>query len=97
MGWKSFSATQGCHFLNFTASHDGIGVRPLEGILPHEEILSLAEEVRKKGGFVSMRKLEDGTESPYELNATYFSALSNPKDEKLDKLVFNALKPLLWQ
>ena len=78
----------GCHFLNFTASHDGIGVRPLEGILPHEEILSLAEEVRKKGGFVSMRKLEDGTESPYELNATYFSALSDPNDEKLGQARF---------
>ena len=25
---------KGCHFLNFTASHDGVGVRPLEGILP---------------------------------------------------------------
>ena len=23
---------KGCHFLNFTASHDGIGVRPFEGI-----------------------------------------------------------------
>ena len=30
---------KGCHFLNFTASHDGIGVRPLEGILPTDEIL----------------------------------------------------------
>ena len=35
-----------------------------------------------------MRKLEDGTESPYELNATYFSALSDPKDEKLGQARF---------
>ena len=88
---------KGCHFLNFTASHDGIGVRPLEGILPHEEILSLAEEVRKKGGFVSMRKLEDGTESPYELNATYFPPYPIRRMRNWGKLVFNALKPLLWQ
>lgn len=74
---------KGCHFLNFTASHDGVGVRPLEGILAHEEILGLAEEIRKKGGFVSMRRLEDGSESPYELNSTYFSALSDPLDEEL--------------
>lgn len=74
---------KGCHFLNFTASHDGVGVRPLEGILPHEEILDLADEIRKKGGFVSMRRLEDGSESPYELNSTYFSALSDPEDEEL--------------
>lgn len=74
---------KGCHFLNFTASHDGVGVRPLEGILPHDEILGLADEVRQKGGFVSMRRLEDGSESPYELNSTYFSALSDPQNKEL--------------
>ena len=74
---------KGCHFLNFTASHDGVGVRPLEGILPHDEILGLADEIRQKGGFVSMRRMEDGSESPYELNSTYFSALSDPKNEKM--------------
>ena len=74
---------KGCHFLNFTASHDGVGVRPLEGILPHDEILGLADEIRQKGGFVSMRRLEDGSESPYELNSTYFSALSEPKNEEM--------------
>lgn len=74
---------KGCHFLNFTASHDGVGVRPLEGILPHDEILGLADEIRQKGGFVSMRRLEDGSESPYELNSTYFSALSDPENEEM--------------
>jgi sucrose phosphorylase len=74
---------KGCHFLNFTASHDGVGVRPLEGILPHDEILGLADEIRQKGGFVSMRRMEDGSESPYELNSTYFSALSDPKNEEV--------------
>ncbi len=73
---------KGCHFLNFTASHDGIGVRPLEGILAQDEILALADEIRKKGGFVSMRRMEDGSESPYELNSTYFSALSDPQKEE---------------
>lgn len=79
---------KGCHFLNFTASHDGIGVRPLEGILPKKEILRLADEVREKGGFVSMRKLEDGSETPYELNATYYTALSDPRNEELGELRF---------
>jgi len=79
---------KGCHFLNFTASHDGVGVRPLEGILPKQEILDLAEEVEKKGGFVSMRKLEDGSESPYELNSTYYSALSDPQNEMLGEARF---------
>ena len=74
---------KGCHFLNFTASHDGIGVRPLEGILDTDEILSLADEVRGNGGHVSMRKLEDGSEFPYELNATYYGALSHKNDPEL--------------
>lgn len=79
---------KGCHFLNFTASHDGIGVRPLEGILDTEEILSLADEVKGNGGHVSMRKLEDGSEFPYELNATYYGALSHKKDPELGKKRF---------
>ncbi len=79
---------KGCHFLNFTASHDGIGVRPLEGILPTEEILALAEDIRNNGGFVSMRKMEDGSEFPYELNTTYYGALSDRKDFELGKRRF---------
>jgi sucrose phosphorylase len=79
---------KGCHFLNFTASHDGIGVRPLEGILDTDEILSLADEVKGNGGHVSMRKLEDGSEFPYELNATYYGALSHKKDPELGKKRF---------
>ena len=68
----------GCTFLNFTASHDGIGVRPLEGIVPDADITWLAEEAKKRGGAVSSRKMEDGSEKPYELNITYFDAVSGP-------------------
>jgi sucrose phosphorylase len=79
---------KGCHFLNFTASHDGIGVRPLEGILPTKEILDLAEEIKSTGGRVSMRKMEDGSEFPYELNATFYGALSNKKNTNLGEKRF---------
>jgi len=65
-------------FINFTASHDGIGIRPLEGILPRADRDALAEAVLKRGGHVSTRKNADGSESPYELNITYFDALANP-------------------
>ncbi|MEK9773252.1 MAG: sugar phosphorylase [Opitutae bacterium] len=77
-----------CYFLNFTASHDGVGVRPLEGILPKEEVLSLAKEIEAKGGKVSMRSMPDGSESPYELNVTYYSALSDPKQSELGETRF---------
>ena len=66
-------------FFNFTASHDGIGVRPLEGILPREEIDRLVEIVKENGGDVSYKKNPDGSESPYELNITYIDACLNKK------------------
>jgi len=64
-------------FFNFTASHDGIGVRPLEGILPQVEIDNLIDVVKKNGGRVSYRRNPDGSDSPYELNITYVDALLN--------------------
>ena len=67
----------GCTFLNFTASHDGIGVRPLEGIIPDDELRSLISEVEQRGGQVSKRTGADGSDQPYELNITYFDALSD--------------------
>lgn len=66
---------RGCTFINFTASHDGIGVRPLEGLVPQLEIERLISEVRKRGGAVSTRAAADGTEKPYELSITYFDAV----------------------
>jgi len=68
----------GCTFFNFTASHDGIGLRPLEGLLPDEEFEALVERMQQKGGQVSRRENPDGSQTPYELNITYFDALSAP-------------------
>lgn len=62
-------------FFNFTASHDGIGVRPLEGLLPDDEKNTLAENMQKFGGKVNYKSNPDGSISPYELNITYFDAL----------------------
>ncbi len=62
-------------FFNFTASHDGIGVRPLEGILPQQEIDGLIEVVKANGGQVSYKRNPDGSDSPYELNITYIDAI----------------------
>lgn len=64
-------------FFNFTASHDGVGVRPLEGILPQAEIDKLIQTVKANGGRVSYKKNTDGSESPYELNITYVDAFCN--------------------
>lgn len=70
---------EGCTCLNFTASHDGIGVRPLEGLLHKEEIQELTEIVKGNGGYISSKSNSDRTESPYELNITYFDALKKTR------------------
>lgn len=67
--------SSGNTFYNFTASHDGIGVRPLEGILPTQELDALIEVVNSNGGQVSYKRNPDGTDSPYELNITYVDAI----------------------
>ncbi len=61
-------------FFNFTASHDGIGVRPLEGILPKKEVDSFIHGMKQNGAFISEKSNSDGTVSPYEINITYFDA-----------------------
>lgn len=73
---------QGCTYFNFTASHDGIGVRPLEGLVPDAEFDVLVEGTKQRGGFVSYKENPDGTQSPYELNITYFDAFEVPGRSK---------------
>jgi sucrose phosphorylase len=69
-------------FFNFTASHDGIGVRPVEGILSGNQVERLIQTVQKNGGRVSYKQNPDGSQSPYELNITYIDALR--RDDGLD-------------
>lgn len=72
---------EGCTYFNFTASHDGIGVRPLEGLVPNKEFKYLIEGTEERGGFVSYKTNSDGSQSPYELNITYYDAFSEPGKE----------------
>lgn len=67
-------------FFNFTASHDGIGVRPLQNIISDNEINELANWTLKHKGKVSYKNNEDGSQSPYELNCNYMDILSNESD-----------------
>ncbi len=68
---------RGTTFFNFTASHDGIGVRPLEGLLPEERRNLLVQAAVRRQGLVSTRRNSDGTDSPYELNITYLDLLAD--------------------
>ena len=73
-------------FFNFLASHDGIGVRPVESILGKEGIKQLVEAVQAHGGLVSFKTNSDGSQSPYELNINYYDALNNPEGGEDDSL-----------
>ncbi|MDN4524713.1 sugar phosphorylase [Fictibacillus fluitans] len=72
-------------YFNFLASHDGIGMRPTEGILGDKDRQLLVDKVKENGGRVSYKSNPDGTESPYELNINYMEALLNKgEDEEED-------------
>ena len=68
-------AQSGTTYFNFIASHDGIGLRPAEGLLSDEEINSLVDLMRERGGLISERALAGGENRPYEINISLFDAL----------------------
>lgn len=70
----------GTTYFNFLSSHDGIGVRPAEGILSKEEQQFLVDSALRNGGEVSYKDNGDGTKSPYELNINYQDALASPEE-----------------
>lgn len=80
----------GCTMFNFSASHDGIGLRPVEGLLPPEEISRMSETVQGFGGRLTMRSYGD-RQVPYEINTTLFSALrgtvNGPDAHQIDRFL----------
>ncbi|MEX0964257.1 MAG: sugar phosphorylase [Pseudohongiellaceae bacterium] len=68
-------AQSGTSYLNFIASHDGIGLRPLDGLLEEKERERLVTTVQEFGGKVTYRKAREGYDKPYELNVALFDAL----------------------
>jgi len=66
----------GTSFLNVLASHDGIGLRPAEGILDAGGLELLVAATERGGGAVSRRALPGGGTAVYELNTTWYSAVA---------------------
>ena len=61
-------AQNGTTYFNFVASHDGVGLRPAEGLLNDQEITNFAHCMQRFGGKVSWRKTENAQQKPYEMN-----------------------------
>lgn len=80
--------------LNFTACHDGIGLRPLEGLMPKIRLLKLLISCEQRGGLISHRRLSDGDDVPYEINISWWSAMA---DAGIDPSHFQLNRFLLTQ
>jgi len=68
-------------FFNFTASHDGIGLRPVKHILSDEEIENLVTTTKNNGGLVSYRANREGGQSVYELNCSFIDLITDESAE----------------
>ena len=73
-------ARNGTAYFNFIASHDGIGLRPAEGLLDEQEIDTLVSTMQQFGGLISWRNVANGKRKPYEINISLFDALQGTKD-----------------
>ncbi len=84
-------AQLGTAYLNFIASHDGIGLRPAEGLLSDGELATLIATMERFGGLVSTRRLADGSDKAYELNIALWDALQGtsqgPDDHHLTRYI----------
>lgn len=82
-------APLGCTYFNFVASHDGIGMRPAEGLLPDEDIDQMVTILQHFGGKLSKRAANGGGEKVYEINISLYDALQGTltkHDERDDPL-----------
>lgn len=83
-------AVLGTTYFNFLASHDGVGLRPVEGLLSAAELESMRDKLQASGALLSWRELADGDKSIYEVNVSLYDAFrrtSDGCDDALDRMV----------
>ncbi len=73
-------AQMGTTYFNFIASHDGIGMRPVEELLDEEAQEALVQTAQRLGGKVSWRALSEHQLKPYELNISLYDAFGGTHD-----------------
>ncbi|MDA3899554.1 MAG: sugar phosphorylase [Spirochaetes bacterium] len=79
-------------FFNFLDSHDGIGLMAVKEILEPEEINFILDNVQQHGGFISYKSSEDGSEIPYEMNITWYSAINNTTNPDNNDIAYQVKK-----
>lgn len=73
-------APPGACFLNFLSSHDGIGLRPVEGLLDETQVRVLTDATRAARGVIN-RRAAGGSPRPYELAVSWYDLLGTGVDE----------------
>lgn len=72
----------GTMYFNFIASHDGIGLRPAEGLINDQELNEMVATIEKFGGRISWRATETGQQKAYELNISLYDAMQGTNKGK---------------
>lgn len=80
-------ACEGTAYFNFLASHDGIGLRPAEGLLDEQQMRRLLDQMEQMGGEVSWRSSADGVDTPYEINISLIDAFKASYATGVDAMV----------
>ena len=65
----------GASYVNFISNHDGLGIRPLEGILNKKDLNVFFKYIKKFGSKFTFRKHKN-TSVIYEANISLVNALS---------------------
>ncbi len=84
---KDTPLTSDTTYFNFLASHDGIGMRPTEGILSDKERQIIVANTINNGGKINYKNNSDGSKSPYELNINYLDALTNTEASDEERIL----------
>ncbi len=68
-------------YLNFLSSHDGIGLRPVEGVLTDQQLDQMVSQLETNGSLFSWRNISQSEQKIYEANITIFNSLrQTPSD-----------------
>lgn len=65
-------------FLNFLASHDGVGLTPAKGLVDEDSFKKSLDIAQQRGALLSYKATKDGP-IPYELNCSYLSVVAPPE------------------
>ncbi len=91
-----FPLKSGECFLNFLASHDGIGLTPAKGLVDDDAFKATLNKAKKRGALISYKNTPEGP-IPYELNCSLSSvtAPASMGSVSLRAMAFTAVNAVL--